>query len=158
MLTIGLEGGVDVDDARRLLEEDADPFGHILAHGGGRAVDLRHHRVDQGGPGGISTTFTRAPLPPGDLLEGRAQPLGDVVALGLALVLASQVHLEVGSPGQAAQGIVPIPVVRAVYSAVKKFAEMVFSDKSESFKNVLLIEYPRKGLYSLAFQTSSVSG
>jgi uncharacterized membrane protein len=51
-----------------------------------------------------------------------------------------------------------IPVVRAIYSAVKKFAEMVFSDKSESFKNVLLIQYPRKGLYSLAFQTSSELG
>lgn len=51
-----------------------------------------------------------------------------------------------------------IPVVRAVYSAVKKFAEMVFSDKSESFKNVLLIQYPREGLYSLAFQTSSELG
>jgi len=51
-----------------------------------------------------------------------------------------------------------IPFVRAVYSAVKKFAEMVFSDSSQSFKNVLLIEYPRKGLYSLAFQTSSELG
>lgn len=51
-----------------------------------------------------------------------------------------------------------IPVVRAVYSAVKQFAEMVFSDKSESFKNVLLIQYPRAGLYSLAFQTSSELG
>ena len=51
-----------------------------------------------------------------------------------------------------------IPVVRAIYSAVKKFAEMVFSDKSESFKNVLLIQYPRKGLYSLAFQTSDQLG
>ena len=51
-----------------------------------------------------------------------------------------------------------IPVVRAVYSAVKKFAEMVFSDKSQSFKNVLLIQYPREGLYSLAFQTSSELG
>jgi len=51
-----------------------------------------------------------------------------------------------------------IPVVRAIYSAVKKFAEMVFSDKSQSFKNVLLIQYPREGLYSLAFQTSSELG
>jgi uncharacterized membrane protein len=51
-----------------------------------------------------------------------------------------------------------IPFVRAVYSAVKTFAEMVFSDKSESFKKVLLIEYPRKGLYSIAFQTSSELG
>lgn len=47
-----------------------------------------------------------------------------------------------------------IPFVRSVYSATKKFAEVVFSDSSQSFKKVLLIEYPRKGLYSLAFQTS----
>ena len=51
-----------------------------------------------------------------------------------------------------------IPVVRAIYSAAKNFAEMVFSDYSQSFKKVLLIQYPRKGLYSLAFQTSSQLG
>jgi uncharacterized membrane protein len=47
-----------------------------------------------------------------------------------------------------------IPVVRTIYSAAKNFAEVVFSDSSQSFKKVLLIEYPRKGVYSLAFQTS----
>ena len=51
-----------------------------------------------------------------------------------------------------------IPVVRSVYSAAKNFAEIVFSDSSNAFKQVLLIEYPRKGLYSLAFQTSSELG
>ncbi len=51
-----------------------------------------------------------------------------------------------------------IPVVSSIYSAAKNFAEVVFSDSSDSFKNVLLIEYPRKGLYSIAFQTSSVLG
>jgi uncharacterized membrane protein len=51
-----------------------------------------------------------------------------------------------------------IPIARSVYSAAKNFAEIVFSDSSESFKKVLLIEYPRKGLYSLAFQTSSELG
>ena len=51
-----------------------------------------------------------------------------------------------------------VPVVRSIYSAAKNFAEMVFSDSSQSFKNVLLIEYPRKGLYSLAFQTSTNLG
>lgn len=51
-----------------------------------------------------------------------------------------------------------IPVVRSIYSAAKNFAEVVFSDSSQSFKNVLLLEYPRKGLYSLAFQTSSQLG
>jgi len=51
-----------------------------------------------------------------------------------------------------------IPFVRAVYSAAKNFAEMVFSDSSQSFKKVLLIQYPRKGLYSLAFQTATELG
>jgi len=51
-----------------------------------------------------------------------------------------------------------IPVVRSIYSAAKNFAEMVFSDSSQSFKKVLLIQYPRKGLYSLAFQTSTKLG
>ena len=35
---------------------------------------------------------------------------------------------------------------------------MVFSDSSQSFKNVLLVEYPRKGIYSLAFQTATELG
>ncbi len=51
-----------------------------------------------------------------------------------------------------------IPVVRSVYSAAKNFAEIVFSDSGQSFKKVLLIEYPRKGLYSLAFQTATNLG
>ena len=51
-----------------------------------------------------------------------------------------------------------IPVVRSIYSAAKNFAEIVFSDSDHSFKRVLLVEYPRHGLYSLAFQTSSELG
>ena len=51
-----------------------------------------------------------------------------------------------------------IPFVRSIYSATKNFTEIVFSGSGESFKKVLLIEYPRKGIYSLAFQTSSELG
>jgi uncharacterized membrane protein len=51
--------------------------------------------------------------------------------------------------------LVRIPIVRTIYTAVKKFSEVVFSDSGQSFKKVLLIEYPRKGIYSFAFQTSS---
>ncbi|HZW60417.1 MAG TPA: DUF502 domain-containing protein, partial [Woeseiaceae bacterium] len=51
-----------------------------------------------------------------------------------------------------------IPFVRTVYSAAKNFAEVVFSDSNQSFKKVLMIEYPRKGLYSLAFQTATSLG
>ena len=51
-----------------------------------------------------------------------------------------------------------IPIVRSIYSASKNFAEIVFSDSDQSFKKVLLIEYPRKGLYGLAFQTATDLG
>lgn len=47
-----------------------------------------------------------------------------------------------------------IPLVRSVYSSIKHFAEIVFSEDTASFKKVLLIEYPRKGLYSFCFLTS----
>jgi len=51
-----------------------------------------------------------------------------------------------------------IPVARSIYSAAKNFAEIVFSDSGSAFKKVLLVEYPRKGIYSLTFQTASDIG
>jgi uncharacterized membrane protein len=47
-----------------------------------------------------------------------------------------------------------IPLVRSVYGAIKHFAEIVFSEEGTSFKKVLLIEFPRPGLYSICFLTS----
>ncbi|HUF74338.1 MAG TPA: DUF502 domain-containing protein [Gammaproteobacteria bacterium] len=47
-----------------------------------------------------------------------------------------------------------IPLVRSVYGSVKHFAEIVFAENGTSFKQVLMIEYPRPGLYSLCFLTS----
>jgi uncharacterized membrane protein len=46
-----------------------------------------------------------------------------------------------------------IPVVRSVYGGVKSFAESVFS-QSNSFRKVVMIEYPRLGTWSLAFMTA----
>ncbi|HMI36904.1 MAG TPA: DUF502 domain-containing protein [Steroidobacteraceae bacterium] len=47
-----------------------------------------------------------------------------------------------------------IPFVRALYSGVKSFSETVFSKSGSSFKKVLLVEYPRAGLWSMGFQTT----
>lgn len=51
-----------------------------------------------------------------------------------------------------------IPVVRSIYSAAKNFAEIVFSDSGNAFKKVLLVEYPRKGVFTLTFQTATEIG
>ncbi len=46
-----------------------------------------------------------------------------------------------------------IPVVRSVYGSVKGFAESVFS-QSNSFRKVVMVEYPRKEIWSLGFMTA----
>jgi uncharacterized membrane protein len=48
-----------------------------------------------------------------------------------------------------------IPLVRTIYQAVKQVLATVFSSSEDSFKNVLLVEYPRKGVWSIAFQTGA---
>ena len=47
-----------------------------------------------------------------------------------------------------------IPLVRTIYTTVKQVLETLFSSNSESFRRVVLIEYPRKGIWSLGFQTN----
>lgn len=47
-----------------------------------------------------------------------------------------------------------IPFVKGIYLSVRQISESLFTQRNTLFKEVVLIEYPRKGLYSLAFVTS----
>jgi uncharacterized membrane protein len=44
-----------------------------------------------------------------------------------------------------------IPVVRSVYSGAKTFAETVFSKKGQAFKQVVLVEFPYPGTFTIGF-------
>ncbi|MBV8062024.1 MAG: DUF502 domain-containing protein [Nevskia sp.] len=44
-----------------------------------------------------------------------------------------------------------IPLVRSLYGGTKKLAETLFSENSSAFRKVVLIEWPRKGLWSVGF-------
>lgn len=46
-----------------------------------------------------------------------------------------------------------IPLVRTIYNTSKQVINAIFSTNSDAFRKVLLVEYPRKGLWSIAFQT-----
>ncbi|MBV8802074.1 MAG: DUF502 domain-containing protein [Gammaproteobacteria bacterium] len=46
-----------------------------------------------------------------------------------------------------------IPLVRSIYMSVKQVLETLFMPGGQSFRKVLLVEYPRQGMWSLAFQT-----
>jgi uncharacterized membrane protein len=51
-----------------------------------------------------------------------------------------------------------MPVIRAVYGTLKQIFETVIAQSSNSFKEVVLFEYPRKGLWALGFVTSETTG
>jgi len=51
-----------------------------------------------------------------------------------------------------------IPVVRGLYSGVKQVSETLFSGSGQAFSKVLLIQYPRQGLWTIAFLTGYPGG
>lgn len=53
------------------------------------------------------------------------------------------------------QLLVRIPIVRPVYSGVKQILETILSDRTQSFKEVVLIEFPRTDCWTYAFVVST---
>ncbi len=51
-----------------------------------------------------------------------------------------------------------IPLVRSIYTAVKQITEAIFGSGDQTFKKAYLVQYPRVGLWTLAFQTSTQQG
>ena len=51
-----------------------------------------------------------------------------------------------------------MPVVRNLYSALKQIFETVISQSNTSFREVGLIEYPRRGLYAIVFVSTDAKG
>jgi len=50
-----------------------------------------------------------------------------------------------------------IPIFGSLYSTIKQVLQTILSSEGKSFRKVLLIEYPREGLWSIAFLTSEAS-
>ena len=50
-----------------------------------------------------------------------------------------------------------IPLVRSIYSSVKQITETLFSAQGKSFRKVVLVEYPRRELWTLAFVTGDTA-
>jgi uncharacterized membrane protein len=97
------------------------------------------------------------PLQPEVLLGVHIPGLGAVLALLLLLATGLLVTNIIGrSLVRAWEDLLNrIPFVRAVYGGVKSFSTTILSNSGNSFKKVLLIEYPRAGLWSVGFQTAS---
>jgi uncharacterized membrane protein len=91
-----------------------------------------------------------------DVIPGLGVILTIIVLLATGLLATNIVGRSVVGGWEAL--LERIPIVRSIYSASKNFAEIVFSDSGTAFNKVLLVEYPRKGIYTLTFQTATEIG
>ncbi len=51
-----------------------------------------------------------------------------------------------------------IPIVRSIYSSVKQVSDTLFSENGNAFRQALLIQWPRPGVWTIAFQTGTPGG
>jgi uncharacterized membrane protein len=51
-----------------------------------------------------------------------------------------------------------IPVFKSIYNSVKKVSDTLFSSNGNAFRKALLVQYPRAGAWTIAFQTGTPGG
>lgn len=51
-----------------------------------------------------------------------------------------------------------MPVIRTVYGAIKQIFETIMASQSSAFREAVMLEYPRKGVYSIGFVTGRTEG
>jgi uncharacterized membrane protein len=82
-----------------------------------------------------------------------------VAVLGLTLLGFLTANFVGRSLVGLGEGIVShTPFVRSLYSALKQLFETVLSSKSKSFRKVALLEFPRKGVWSIVFVATDTRG
>lgn len=99
------------------------------------------------------------PYRPEALLGFRIPGLGAILALVLLIatgvLAANLIGRQLVGWYEALLG--RIPLVRSVYGGVKNFTSVVLSGRGSTFKKVLLVQYPSKGIYRIALLTSEAA-
>ena len=89
-----------------------------------------------------------------------------IPGLGLILSIVAITFIGAITPGFIGRTLLKVgerildntPVVRSIYGAIKQIMETVMSTNSESFREVVLVEYPRKGIWVIGFVTGETKG
>lgn len=92
---------------------------------------------------------------PQALIGMRLPGLGAIISLllllGTGIFATNFLGQRLMSWGEAI--LAKIPGVRSIYSTAKQVIQAVFATNSQAFRKAMLIEYPRKGIWSIAFLT-----
>ena len=87
-----------------------------------------------------------------NFLVGLAVPLLSILIIGLmARNIAGKWLLDLGE-----KILQAIPFAGSVYGTLKQILETLLKDSNEKFRRVVLVEYPRRGIWTIAFVTSTI--
>lgn len=97
---------------------------------------------------------------------GLIAPLGHIPGLGVilvavALLLTGALVSNVAGRWWVTQWdrlFTHIPIVKSIYNSVKKVSDTLFSSNGNAFRTALLVQYPRQGMWTIAFQTGTPGG
>lgn len=88
-----------------------------------------------------------------DLAVGLAVPLLSILLIGLmARNIVGRWFLDVGE-----RVLHAIPLAGAVYKTLKQLLETILKDSGGKFRRVILVEYPRRGIWAIAFVTGTLN-
>ena len=90
----------------------------------------------------------------------------DVPGLGLIIAAVGLITVGVLATGllgrwamrEAEKLVDRVPVVRSVYGAIKQIFETVLAQRSNAFRQVVLVEYPCRGTWAIGFITGTTKG
>lgn len=84
-----------------------------------------------------------------------------VVLVFTALLLTGALVSNVAGrwwQGQWSRLFTHIPVFKSIYNSVKKVSDTLFSSNGNAFRRAMLVQYPRAGVWTIAFQTGTPGG
>lgn len=105
------------------------------------------------------------PLIPARYNPDTYMPFG-IPGLGLLVVMVVLTLIGALTAGYIGRSVIHLgervvarmPVVRTIYSAIKQIFETILADRAVVFRRVVLIEFPRTGLWRLGFITGTTPG
>lgn len=96
-----------------------------------------------------------------DQVLGRHVPgFGVLLALAIVLVIGAVASNFLGRKlvGWWDALLGRIPIVRSIYSSVKQVSDTLFAENGNAFRQALLVQWPREGVWTIAFQTGAPGG
>ena len=97
---------------------------------------------------------------PDELIGSYIPGFGVLLALSIVLLIGAIASNFLGKKVVSLWDLLlgRIPIVRSIYSSVKQVSDTLFSENGNAFRQALLIQWPKEGVWTIGFQTGTPGG